>query len=118
MTVQFSRQAIASLRASLPTSKSGLVHRLVRARNDPGKERIRTCLLNLTDAQLRLGLGLALEDIAVLRAGTPRNPPIWENKDHPRGDDASLEMMRLAMLDLNSNIQGSENADPTRNLTA
>jgi hypothetical protein len=31
-------------------------------------------LLDLDDAQLQSGLGLTLEDIAVLRAGTPRNP--------------------------------------------
>jgi hypothetical protein len=37
------------------------------SRNDPGKERIRMCLIDLDDAQLRSGLGLAPEDIAVLR---------------------------------------------------
>jgi hypothetical protein len=31
-------------------------------------------LLNLDDAQLQSGLGLMPQDIAVLRAGTPRNP--------------------------------------------
>jgi hypothetical protein len=53
---------------------SGLVRRLVRARNDPGKERVRMCLLHLDDAQLQSGLGLTVEDIAVLRGGTLRNP--------------------------------------------
>ena len=74
MTVQLSRQAIAALSASLPMTGSSLVHRLVRARNDPGKERVRMWLLNLDDAQLQSGLGLMPQDIAVLRAGTPRNP--------------------------------------------
>jgi hypothetical protein len=73
MTVQFSRQAIAALSASLPTPGSGLVRRLVRAQNDPGKERVRMWLLDIDDAQLQSGLGLTLEDIAVLRGGTPRN---------------------------------------------
>jgi hypothetical protein len=73
MTVQFSRQAIAALSASLPTPGSGLVRRLVRAQNDPGKERLRMWLLDIDDAQLQSGLGLTLEDIAVLRGGTPRN---------------------------------------------
>ena len=73
MTVQFSRQAIAALSASLPTPGSGLVRRLVRAQNDPGKERVRMWLLDIDDAQLQSGLSLTLEDIAVLRAGTPRN---------------------------------------------
>jgi hypothetical protein len=75
VTVQFSRQAIAALSADLPMTRSGLVRRLVRARNDPGKERVRTLLIELNDAQLRSGLGLTPEDIAVLRACTPRNPP-------------------------------------------
>ena len=74
MTVQFSRQAITTLSASLPTTGSGLVRRLVRARNDPGKERIRNWLIDLDDAQLQSGLGLTLEDIVILRGGTPRNP--------------------------------------------
>jgi hypothetical protein len=74
MTVQFSRQAIASLSASFPTPTSGLVRRLVRARNDPGKERIRMWLLGLDDARLQSGLGLTPEDVDVLRAGTPRKP--------------------------------------------
>ena len=73
MAVQFSRQAIAALSASLPTPGSGLVRRLVRAQNDPGKERVRMWLLDIDNAQLQSGLGLTLEDIAVLRGGTPRN---------------------------------------------
>ena len=73
MSVQFSRQAIAALSASLPTPGSGLVRRRVRAQTDPGKERVRMWLLDIDDAQLQSGLGLTLEDIAVLRGGTPRN---------------------------------------------
>jgi len=73
MTVQFSRPAIAAPPASLPTPGLGLVRRLVRAQNDPGKERVRMWLLDIDDAQLQSGLSLTLEDIAVLRAGTPRN---------------------------------------------
>ena len=72
MTVQFSRQAMAALSGNLAKTGSGLVHRLVRARNDPGKERIRKWLIDLDDAQLQSGLGLTLEDIAVLRDGTSR----------------------------------------------
>jgi hypothetical protein len=52
-------------------------------------------LLDLTDAQLRSDLGLILEDIAVLRAGTPQNPPNWKNtlieapsSDRPDGSAA------------------------------
>ena len=71
MTVQFSRQAITTFSASLPTTGSGLVRRLVRARNDPGKERIRNWLIDLDEAQLQSSLGLTLEDILILRGGTP-----------------------------------------------
>jgi len=70
MSIQFSRQAIAALPASLPMRGSGLVRRLVRARNDPGKERIRMWLIEIDDTQLRSRLGLSLEDIAILRAST------------------------------------------------
>jgi hypothetical protein len=55
---------------------SGLVRRLVCARDDPGKERIRMWLLNLNDAQLQSGLGLTVEDIAVLRTGSKTASPL------------------------------------------
>ena len=74
MTVQFSPQSLSALSTSSLTTASSLVLRLVQARNDPGKERVRMWLLNLDDAQLQSGLGLTPQDIAVLRAGTPRNP--------------------------------------------
>ena len=67
MTVQFSRKAQTALSASSPVTRSGLVRRLVRACNDPGKERIRKWLIDIDNAKLRSGLGLTLEDIAVLR---------------------------------------------------
>ena len=70
MSIQFSRQAIAALPASLPMRGSGLVRRLVRAYNDPGKERIRMWPIEIDDTQLRSRLGLSLEDIAILRAST------------------------------------------------
>jgi hypothetical protein len=72
MTIQFSKQPIAVLSDGLPKMGSRLVCRLVCARDDPGKERIRMWLIDLDDAQLRSGLGLTVEDIAVLRAGTHR----------------------------------------------
>ena len=70
MTIQFSRKAIAALSVSLPAPGSSLVRRLVRAKNDPGKERIRMWLIDLDDAELRSGLGLTQEDIAALRAAS------------------------------------------------
>ena len=53
---------------------SGLVRRLVRAYNDPGKERIRMWLIDLDDAQLQSGLGLTVEDVAVLRSTKKPSP--------------------------------------------
>ena len=67
MTVQFSGTAQTALSASPPVTRSGLVRRLVRARNDPGKERVRKWLIDIDDAKLQSGLGLTPEDIAVLR---------------------------------------------------
>ena len=70
MTIQFSKQPTAVFFEGLPKMRSGLIRRLVSARDDPGKERIRMWLIDLDDAQLRSGLGLTVEDIAVLRTGT------------------------------------------------
>jgi len=76
MTIQFSKQPIAVLSDGLSKMWSGLVRRLVCARDDPGKERIRMWLLNLNDAQLQSGLGLTVEDIAVLRTGSKTASPL------------------------------------------
>ena len=76
MTIQFSKQPIAVLSESLPKMGSGLVRRLVCARDDPGKERIRKSLIDVDDAQLRSGLGLTVEDVAVLRTGTKAASPM------------------------------------------
>jgi hypothetical protein len=48
------------------TARSSLVRRLVRARDDPAKQRIRRWLGDIDDARL-LGFGLTPEDIALLR---------------------------------------------------
>ena len=76
MTIQFSQQPIAVVSDRLFKMGSALVRRLVCARDDPGKERIRMWLLNLNDAQLQSGLGLTVEDIAVLRMRTRTGSPL------------------------------------------
>jgi hypothetical protein len=69
--MQFSKQPTAAAPSEgRPKMRSHLVCRLVGARDDPGKDRIRMWLIDLDDAQLRSGLGLTVEDIAVLRTGT------------------------------------------------
>ena len=80
---QFSKQSIAMLSDGLPKMRSGLVCRLVCARDDPGKERIRMWLIELDDAQLQSGLGLTVEDIAILRTGTETDRPCVEKNDSP-----------------------------------
>ena len=67
MTVQFSRRVLTTFSATRLVTRSGLVRRLVRARNDPGKERICKWLIDIDDAKLQSDLGLTFEDIAVLR---------------------------------------------------
>ena len=81
MTVQFSRKAQIALSASAPVTWSGLVRRLVRARNDPGKERIRKWLIDIDDAKLQSGLGLTLEDIDVLREWYATKPASTSRSD-------------------------------------
>ena len=85
MTIQFSKQPIAVLSDDLPKMGSGLVRRLVCARDDPGKARIRMWLIDLDNAQLQSGLGLTVEDIAVLRTDMRTASPLrlekpfWES---------------------------------------
>ena len=81
MTVQFSRKAQTALSASPPVTRSGLVRRLVRARNDPGKERIRKWLIDIDDAKLQSGLGLTPEDIAVLSEPYATKPTSTSRSD-------------------------------------
>jgi hypothetical protein len=51
MTIQFSKQPIVVLSEGLQKTGSSLVGRLVCARDDPAKERIRMWLIDLDDAQ-------------------------------------------------------------------
>jgi hypothetical protein len=54
-------------------AQSSLVRRLVRARDDPVKRRIRHWLSDINGEQL-LAFGLTEEDIALLRGGVPCEP--------------------------------------------
>ena len=65
MTIQFSQQGMAALPLHVRICQSSFVRRLVNARNDPAKTRVRAWLLNLDDARLA-GFGLTPEDIAML----------------------------------------------------
>ena len=81
MTVQFSRRVLTTFSATRLVTRSGLVRRLVRARNDPGKERICKWLIDIDDAKLHSALGLTLEDVAVLREWYATKPASTSRSD-------------------------------------
>ena len=70
MAPQSSRQRAVANRAGFPKARSSLVRRLVAARDDPGKQRIRQWLMAIDDERLSR-FGLTAEDIAVLRDVAP-----------------------------------------------
>jgi hypothetical protein len=61
------QQSTAKPSASCRKARSSLVRRLVRAKDDPAKQRIRRWLSDIDDERL-LSLGLTPEDIALLRS--------------------------------------------------
>ena len=61
-----SQHSIAKRPARCRKGRSSLVRRLVQARNDPAKQRIRRWLSDINDDRL-LSFGLTEEDIALLR---------------------------------------------------
>jgi hypothetical protein len=71
-TIDHLQQDIAVSPASRAIAGSSLVRRLVRAKDDPAKQRIRAQLSEIDDEGL-FGLGLTSEDIAALR-GTASPP--------------------------------------------
>ena len=73
LPIAFSRPGVAALPSALPSARSSLVRRLVAARDDPAKRRIREWLANLGDERLS-GLGLTPQDILVLRAAQGPHP--------------------------------------------
>ena len=60
------QQSIAKRPARCRKARSSLVRRLVQAKDDPAKQRIRRRLSDISDERL-LSLGLTPEDIALLR---------------------------------------------------
>jgi hypothetical protein len=76
-TTDHLQQGIAAPPAGRPRAGSSLVRRLVRAKDDPAKQRIRAQLSAIDDERL-FCLGLTSEDIAALRgaASPPAEPAI------------------------------------------
>jgi hypothetical protein len=60
------QQSIAKRPARCRKARSSLVRRLVQAKDDPAKQRIRRWLSDISDERL-LSLGLTPEDITLLR---------------------------------------------------
>jgi hypothetical protein len=60
------QQSVAKRPARCRKARSSLVRRLVQAKDDPAKQRIRRWLSDISDERL-LSLGLTPEDIALLR---------------------------------------------------
>jgi hypothetical protein len=60
------QQSTAKSSADCRTARSSLVRRLVRAKDDPAKQRIRRWLSDIDDQRLS-SLGLTPEDIVLLR---------------------------------------------------
>jgi hypothetical protein len=69
MAMEGLQQSVARRPTRCRKARSSLVRRLVQARDDPAKQRIRRWLSDITDERL-LGFGLTSEDIALLR-GSP-----------------------------------------------
>ncbi|MGY8663642.1 hypothetical protein Q3C01_14890 [Bradyrhizobium sp. UFLA05-109] len=87
------QQDIAIRPAGRAIAGSGLVRRLVRAKDDPAKQRIRTQFSKIDDEQL-LGLGLTSEDIAALRgaASPPANTAIAQGIDASSEDSCAYQI--------------------------
>jgi hypothetical protein len=66
MTMEGSRQSIAARPTGCRKARSSLVRRLVQARDDPAKQRIRRWLSDIQDDRL-LSFGLTPDDIVLLR---------------------------------------------------
>jgi hypothetical protein len=60
------QQSLAKRPARCRKARSSLVRRLVQARDDPAKQRIRRWLSDISDERL-LSFGLTMQDIALLR---------------------------------------------------
>ena len=69
MAMKGPQQSMAKRTAGCRKARSSLVRRLLQARDDPAKQRIRRWLSDINDERL-LNFGLTPEDIALLR-GSP-----------------------------------------------
>jgi hypothetical protein len=92
-TTDHLQKDIAVRPAGRAIAGSSLVTRLVRAKHDPAKQRIRAQLSEVDDEQL-FGFGLTSEDIAALRgtASPQAEATITQNIDAPSEDGSAYQI--------------------------
>jgi hypothetical protein len=90
-TVECLQQSVAVSPIARQKSGSSLVRRLVQAKDDPAKQRIRTSLSNIDDGKLS-NLGLTSEDIATLRGtlSLPAEAAVTTAPQSPSEDSMSM----------------------------
>ena len=116
-TTDHLRQDIAIRPAGRAIAGSGLVRRLVRAKDDPAKQRIRAQLSQIDDERL-FGLGLTSEDITALRGTvSPQvEATIAQGVDAPSEDSCAYQIPRpfAGILDAMRDMWRHENTTPRR----
>jgi hypothetical protein len=92
-TTDHPQQDIAARPAGRTIAGSGLVRRLVLAKDDPAKQRIRAHLSEIDDERL-FGLGLKSEDVAALRgtASPQVEATIVQGLDAPSEDSRAYQI--------------------------
>ena len=87
------QQDVAARPAGRASTGSSLVRRLVLAKDDPAKQRIRAQLSEIDDERLR-GLGLTSEDIAALRdtESAPAEAAIVQGLDAASEDSSAYQI--------------------------
>ena len=111
-TADHLQQGIAARPAGRPIAGSSLVRRLVLAKDDPAKQRIRALLSDIDDERL-FCLGLTSEDIAALRgtASLPAEVTIAQGLDQPSEDDGASHIsppIAAVVLDATEDMRGHE----------
>jgi hypothetical protein len=116
-TTDHLQQDIAVRPAGRAIAGSGLVRRLVRAKDDPAKQRIRAQLSEIDDEQL-FGIGLTSEDVAALRgtATPPSEATIVQALDAPSEDSSAYQISPpiAGVLDATHDMWRHESDTPRR----
>jgi hypothetical protein len=114
-TADHLHQYIAARPAGCAIAGSSLVRRLVRAKDDPAKRRIRAQLSEIDDERL-LGLGLTSDDIAALRAtaSPPAGATIAVDAPSEDGSTCQVSPSIAGALDATDPMRHHESDTPRR----